>query len=275
MSLPVSTYYKIKHREVSQTDEQEVAIRDKLERLAVDFPGYGYRRMTIALRQDGLLVNHKRVLRIMRQSELLCCLTKAFRVETTDSDHGYYRYPNLIKNMEITELNEVWQADITYIRIIQGFVYLAMILDAFSRKVVGYAISEHLDTELALSALKMAVETRKPAAGCIHHSDQGIQYASHEYTEYLKDNEFGISMSRRGNCYDNAKAESFFKTLKREEVYLNDYQTIADVKKCIPYFIEQVYNAKRLHSALGYCSPDAFEKALENKAGNNSQSVLN
>ena len=275
MNLPVSTYYKLKYKAVLQPSEQEMDIRDKLERLAVEFPGYGYRRMTAALRQIGMPINHKRVLRLMRQSDLLCRLNKTFRINTTDSNHGYPRYPNLLKDLDITGLNEVWQADITYIRIARGFVYLAMILDAFSRKVIGYAISEQIDTGLALSALKMAVATRKPPPGCIHHSDQGIQYACHEYTEYLQDHEFGISMSRRGNCYDNAKAESFFKTLKREEVWLNDYQTIADVKKCIPYFIEQVYNAKRLHSALGYCSPDAFEKALENKPEQHSQAVLN
>jgi len=241
-------------------------LRDKIESIVIEFPGYGYRRVTKHLQHEGGLINHKRILRIMHNSDLLCALERSFKVTTTDSNHGYPRYPNLAKEIELTGVNQLWVADITYIRITRGFVYLAMIMDAYSRKIVGYALSENIDTDLALSALKAALETRKPAAGCVHHSDQGIQYCSKEYTDYLHNNEFGISMSRRGNCYDNAKAESFFKTLKREEVYLWDYQTIDDVRKSVSHFVEQVYNAKRLHSSLGYCAPDVFEESLKNIA---------
>jgi len=263
--MPTSTFYEIERKIKNPNAEKEDAdLRDKIENIVLEFPGYGYRRVAKQLRKEGLVVNHKRVLRIMQQSDLLCSLQRAFKVMTTDSNHDYKKYPNLAKDMKLTGLNQLWVADITYIRIAKGFVYLAMIMDAFSRKVVGYAISESIDTELALVALKQAVALRRPAAGCVHHSDQGIQYCSQEYIQFLQDNEFGISMSRRGNCYDNAKAESFFKTLKKEEVYLYDYETVADVKKRIPYFIEQVYNKKRLHSGLGYCSPDDFEKSLEN-----------
>ena len=265
--MPTSTLYKIERKIKNPVVQKEEAdLRDEIEKVVLEFSGYGYRRVTQYLQQKGFKINHKRVLRIMKQSDLLCSLERAFKVMTTNSDHNYPRYPNLAKEMQLTEINQLWVADITYIRIAKGFVYLAMIMDAFSRKIIGYAISESIDTELALAALKQAVALRKPAAGCVHHSDQGIQYCSKEYTQFLQDNEIGISMSRRGNCYDNAKAESFFKTVKKEEVYLYDYETVADVKKRIPYFIEQVYNKKRLHSALDYCSPDNFEKTLENKA---------
>lgn len=266
MGIPVSTFYELERRLKNPNAEKEDAdLRDKIEEIVLGFSGYGYRRVTKQLQKDGNKVNHKRVLRIMHQSDLLCSLERAFKVRTTNSDHDYPRYPNLARDIKLTGLNQLWVSDITYIRIAKGFVYLAMIMDAYSRKIIGYAISEKINTELVLAALKKAVALRKPMAGCIHHSDQGIQYCSKEYTQYLQDHELGISMSRRGNCYDNAKAESFFKTLKKEEVYLWDYQTINDVKKSISCFIEQVYNQKRLHSALDYCSPDEFEKYLENK----------
>lgn len=267
MGMPVSTFYKIERRFKNHNAEKEDAdLRDKIEKIVLDFSGYGYRRVTRQLQKDGNKVNHKRVLRIMRKSDLLCTLQRAFKVLTTNSNHDYPRYPNLARDIKLTGINQLWVSDITYIRISKGFVYLAMIMDAYSRKIIGYAISEKINTELALTALKQAIALRKPSAGCIHHSDQGIQYCSKEYTQYLQDCELGISMSRRGNCYDNAKAESFFKTLKKEEVYLWDYQTIDDVKKSISRFIEQVYNQKRLHSSLDYCSPDEFENNLENKA---------
>ncbi|OFZ55436.1 MAG: hypothetical protein A2328_03420 [Bdellovibrionales bacterium RIFOXYB2_FULL_36_6] len=267
MGISTSTFYDIEKRiKNPKADKEDADLRDKIESIVIEFPGYGYRRVTKHLQHEGGLINHKRILRIMHNSDLLCALERSFKVTTTDSNHGYPRYPNLAKEIELTGVNQLWVADITYIRITRGFVYLAMIMDAYSRKIVGYALSENIDTDLALSALKAALETRKPAAGCVHHSDQGIQYCSKEYTDYLHNNEFGISMSRRGNCYDNAKAESFFKTLKREEVYLWDYQTIDDVRKSVSHFVEQVYNAKRLHSSLGYCAPDVFEESLKNIA---------
>lgn len=276
MGVAVSTFYEIERKLKNPNAEKEDAdLRDEIEKIVLEFTGYGYRRVTKHLQQNGTAINHKKVLRVMRKSDLLCKLDKAFRIMTTNSNHDYPRYPNLAKDMELTDINQLWVTDITYIRIAKGFVYLAMVMDAYSRKIIGYAISGNINTELALSALKKAVETRSPAVGLVHHSDQGIQYCSTEYTQYLQDHEIAISMSRRGNCYDNAKAESFFKTLKREEVYLWDYQTIDDVKNRIPNFIEQVYNTKRLHSALGYCSPDKFEKTLENKIQENTPGCSN
>jgi transposase InsO family protein len=197
----------------------------------------------------------------MRGSDLLCQVKRKW-VKTTDSNHRFPVFPNLIKGMVISRLNQVWVADITYIRILTGFVYLAVILDAFSRRALGYAISTSIDTALTLKALRMAITNRHPGAGVIHHSDQGVQYASHEYVDELKDRGFEISMSRKGNPYDNAMMESFFKTLKYEEVYLCEYKTLADVENRLPYFIEQVYNLKRLHSALGYRPPNEFEELL-------------
>jgi len=183
---------------------------------------------------------------------------------TTNSKHGFRRYPNLLKGKVISRLNQVWQADITYIRIRTGFVYLAAILDACSRKVLGYALARSLETGLALEALRMAISNRQPTVGLIHHSDQGVQYASEEYVAELEKYDFLISMSRTGNPYDNARMESFFKTLKYEEVYLCEYETYEDVLERIPYFIEKVYNQKRLHSGIGYMAPEEFENLLLN-----------
>ncbi len=200
----------------------------------------------------------------MRESDLLCRVRRR-RVKTTNSRHRFPRYPNLIKGMVISNLNQVWLSDITYIRIRTGFVYLAAILDALSRKVIGYAVSTTLDTTLTLQALKMAIARRRPGAGVIHHSDQGVQYASGEYVEELRRHGFLISMAAVGNVYENAMMESFFKTLKHEEVSLWEYETYQDVVTRLPYFIEEVYNQKRLHSALGYRPPDEFEEVVLNQ----------
>ena len=253
-----SWYYEKQTR--AQEDETDVELRDMIERIILDFPGYGYRRVTHALKRTGWIVNHKRVLRIMREESLLCQLKRHF-VHTTDSQHRYQVYPNLIKGMTIEAPDVVWVADLTYIRLPSTFVYLAAILDAYSRKCVGWKLSNRIDTQLALGALEGALTTRHVTAGLIHHSDRGVQYASHEYVARLHDVEAHVSMSALGNPYDNAKAESFFKTLKREEVYLKQYQTFQEAEDNIREFIEDVYNTKRLHSSLGYLPPSEFEEA--------------
>ena len=261
MSVARSSYYYQPVYCDAATAERTADILDRIEAICLDSSGYGYRRVTAQLHRDRITINHKRVLRLMKESDLLCRVRRRWTM-TTDSGHGLSVYPNLLKGVEINGLNQAWLTDITYIRVRHGFVYLAAVLDACSRKVIGYAVSDRLDTALTLAALRMAIERRKPAAGVIHHSDQGVQYASHEYIEELKTHGFQISMSRKGNPYDNAMMESFFKTLKYEEVNLCEYETITDVRHSISHFIEQVYNRKRLHSAIGLRPPDEYENLL-------------
>jgi putative transposase len=257
-----SWYYAHPAAEAARGEDVEaIALRDAIERLVLDFPGYGYRRVTHALRRSGWgPINHKRVLRVMREEALLCQLKRRFIV-TTDSAHGYRTYPNLLAQATLDRRDQAWVADITYIRLPTTFVYLACILDAFSRRCIGWKLSRQIDTRLTLAALEMAIERRQPRLGLIHHSDRGVQYASTEYVSCLEEIGARVSMSATGNPYDNAKAESFFKTLKREEVYLNDYQTFAAAEVNLGQFIDDVYNTKRLHSSLGYLPPAEFEAA--------------
>jgi len=260
MGLARSTYYDHSQQQSMEAQKAEADLRDRIEQIVVEHARYGYRRVTYQLRREGYKINHKRVARIMREQSLQCQVKRRW-VKTTDSNHGYRIYPNLIKELEIKGRNQVWVADITYIRILTGFLYLAVVLDLYSRKVIGWALSEQIDARLTLAALRMALEERGLGEGCIHHSDRGVQYACHAYVEELEAAKMRISMARKGNPYDNAAAESFMKTLKYEEVYLWDYQSVEDVKRRIPYFLEAVYNQKRLHSALGYVTPEEFEQA--------------
>jgi putative transposase len=259
MNLPRSSYYY--RPKAPETSSEQRALTDRIEGIAEEFPRYGYRKVTAQLRREGLLVNHKKIQRIMRERRLGVKRRRRF-VRTTDSNHSYPVYPNLIKHQAVTGINQVWVADLTYIRITMAFVYLAVILDLYSRKAIGYALSNQIDTDLSLTALQMALQRRDPPVGVIHHSDRGVQYAAHKYIDVLRAYQFRISMSRKGNPYDNAAAESFIKTLKTEEVYLWEYQTMADAQRRLPYFIEDVYNQKRLHASLGYRPPVEYEVML-------------
>jgi len=241
--------------------DPDLDLRDEIQRIALEFPCYGRPRITAELKRRGWEVNHKRVGRIMREDNLLCLRRRKF-VSTTDSNHNFRVYPNLAGTMEVTGLDQLWRADITYIRLETEFVYLAVVLDAYSRRVIGWALDRTLEDDLAIAALKMALGRRKPSAGLTHHSDRGVQYASNDYTSLLKDHGVRISMSRRGNPYDNAACESFMKTLKYEEVYRQEYRDLADARASIDRFIEKIYNGKRLHSALGYRPPVEFERSL-------------
>ena len=254
------------HPSPAETASRDIALRAAIEEIVLTFPGYGYRRVTKQLQRDGWAVNHKRVLRMMREEALLCQLQRRF-VTTTDSTHGLIRYPNRVADLVVERPDQVWVADITYIRLPTGFVYLACLLDSYSRRCVGWALSRTIDTELTLAALGVALATRQPAAGLIHHSDQGVQYASAAYVARLEAAGAQISMAATGNPYENAKAESFFKTLKREEVYLQDYRTFQEAEANLEQFIEEVYNRKRLHSSLGYLPPDEFEAVYAAAAG--------
>ena len=238
---------------------EEVHLRDQVQRVAVEWPTYGSRRITAELRRAGWVVNRKRVQRLMREDNLLCLRKRKF-VVTTDSAHGERVYPNLAASLVVTAINQLWLADITYIRLLEEFIYLAVILDAFSRRAIGWALDSKMENSLTLTALAMALEQRRPAAGLIHHSDQGVQYASRDYVAVLQMHQICISMSRRGNPWDNAACESFMKTLKSEEVDRSDYHNLADARGRISDFLDQIYNQKRLHSALGYRPPVEFER---------------
>jgi transposase InsO family protein len=247
-------------RRPRQASPVEMEIRDEMQKIALSSPAYGYRRITVELQRRGFDINHKRVLRMMREDNLLCIRRRAF-VVTTDSRHNRPIYPNLARAITPTAINQLWVADITYIRLLTEFVYLAVVLDAYSRRVIGWALGRTLEAELAVTALRMALLERKPQPGLLHHSDRGVQYASTDYTELLKQHQAQISMSRKGNPYDNAACESFMKTLKYEEVYRNEYRDFQEAHASIGEFLQRVYNQKRLHSALGYLPPAEFEQS--------------
>jgi putative transposase len=240
-------------------------LRDDIQRIALAWPSYGRPRITAELRHQGWTVNPKLVYRLMREDNLLCVRKRKF-VVTTDSNHTRKVYPNLARDMILTATDQLWRADITYIRLRDEFVFLAVILDAYSRRVIGWALDRTMEDSLTLTALRMALSRRVVEAGLTHHSDRGSQYASNDYTDLLKANGIAISMSRKGNPWDNAACESFMKTLKYEEVLRNEYRDLAEARASIREFLEKVYNQKRLHSALGYLPPAAFERNQKDAA---------
>jgi len=258
-ALSRASYYR--HLASPLPADLDMELRDHIQRLALEWPQYGYRRITAELHRQGIPANHKRVLHLMREDNLLCLRKRRF-ISTTDSRHSLTIYPNLVPDLALSSINQLWVADITDIRLAREFIYLAVILDAYSRRCIGWALEPSLGAELALEALRMALASRPVAPGLVHHSDRGVRYASSVYTELLKEHGIRISMSRPGNPYDNAQAERFMRTVKYEEVYLFEYEAVTEARARISHFLEEVYNQKRLHSAIGYLPPAEYEQQL-------------
>jgi len=273
IDLAPSTYHYRPKRSREAREREDVELRNAIESVQADFPKAGYRTVQVYLRRRGRWVGERRIRRIMRKFSLQADIARAF-VHTTDSNHPHRVYPNRLPGRRLTGVNQAWGADLTYIRIGNGFVYLAVILDLFSRKVIGWAISKRIDAELALAALNQAIQQRQPPAGCVHHSDRGVQYLCNDYVALLNENKFAISNSAKGNPYHNAFVESFMKTLKQEEVYLANYETYLDVLENLPTFIEEVYNEKRVHSGIDYLTPSELENKIKTDPSVASRFVL-
>jgi transposase InsO family protein len=241
--------------------DRDMDLRDAIQRIALRWPSYGRPRITAELQRQGWTVGPNRVRRLMREDNLLCVRKRKFIV-TTESNHAMRVYPNVAKKMELSGINQLWVADITYIRLQTEFVYLAVVIDAFSRRVIGWALDRTIEDDLSLEALRMALHQRQPVAGWVHHSDRGSQYASQDYTDLLKAHGCRISMSRKASPWENGACESWMKTLKYEEVFRQEYRDLSEARTCLERFIEKVYNQRRLHSALDYRPPAEFERDL-------------
>lgn len=261
IGLSPSTYYAKPKVPREERERAEAELRDQIERVQSELSPTGYRSVLRYLRRQGSTAGERKIRRIMKKYGLQAKLKRAFAV-TTNSRHSHRVYPNLLPGRTVMGLDEVWTADLTYVRIDNGFVYLAVILDLYSRRVIGWSISKWIDGELALAALKMAIQSRRPSPGCIHHSDRGVQYLCEGYVALLKQHGFWISNSAKGNPYDNAWTERFMRTLKQEEIYLANYETYLDVIENLPRFIEEVYNEKRIHSGINYLTPIEFEEMI-------------